>query len=175
MEFIEMLRRENHISVTEKHKIGMGPPKLSPEFLDAVKVKVLDAAYCQASPSQKLDLYLPNERAEERVPVIIHLHGGAFRVGDKREVNCIPMLYGLDRGYAVVSAEYRKSGEARFPAMVYDAKTIVRWVYAHAEEYGLDTGRIALWGPSAGGWLSSFTKVSSFPSPNRVSKSSLLM
>ena len=43
--------------------------------------------------------------------------------------------------------------------MVYDAKAVIRWVRANAEKYGFDTERIAVWGPSSGGWLSSFVAV----------------
>ncbi len=93
------------------------------------------------------------------LPVIVHFHGGAFMICSKRDDSVEPMLRGLDRGYAVVSAEYRKSGEARYPAMVYDAKTVIRWVRANAEKYNFDTDRIAVWGPSSGGWLSSYTAV----------------
>lgn len=135
------------------------PPKLAQEILDSIKEKYLDLPYCDETEDQKLDLYLPNERREGLCPVIIHFHGGAFMMCTKRDDSVEPMLRGLERGYAVVSAEYRKSGVARFPAMVYDAKTVVRWVRANAEKYGFDTEHIALWGPSSGGWLSSFTAV----------------
>ena len=135
------------------------PPMLSEAFKAGVKEKYFDISYADASSEQALDLWLPNERREKLCPVIIHFHGGAFTFGNKGETSAEPMLRGLDRGYAVISAEYRKSGEAIFPAMVYDAKTVVRWVRANAEKYGLDPERIALWGPSSGGWLSSFTGV----------------
>ena len=137
----------------------MGPPPLDQAILDAIPDKYLDIHYCDESDEQRLDLYLPTPRPEGLLPVIIHFHGGAFMMCTKRDDSLEPMLRGLQRGYAVVSAEYRKSGEARFPAMVYDAKTVIRWVRAHAEEYGFDTERLALWGPSSGGWLSSFTAV----------------
>ncbi|MBE7017704.1 MAG: alpha/beta hydrolase, partial [Ruminococcaceae bacterium] len=133
-------------------------PPLAQKILDAISEKYLEIPYCNGSPDQKLDLYLPENRSG-KCPVIVHFHGGAFLFGTKRDDSVEPMLRGLDRGYAVVSAEYRKSGEARFPAMVYDAKTVIRWVRANAEKYGLDTERIAIWGPSAGGWLSSFVAV----------------
>ena len=133
-------------------------PPLAQEILDAISEKYLEIPYCDGSPDQKLDLYLPEKRSG-KCPVIVHFHGGAFLFGTKRDDSVEPMLRGLDRGYAVVSAEYRKSGEARFPAMVYDAKTVIRWVRANAEKYGFDTERIAIWGPSAGGWLSSFVAV----------------
>jgi len=138
---------------------GFEPPEISREILDAIREKYLDLPYADQSPTQKLDLYLPNLRREEKCPVIVHFHGGAFMICDKRDDALEPMLRGLDRGYAVVSAEYRKSREARFPAMVYDAKAVIRWVRANAERYGLDPERIAVWGPSSGGWLSSYVAV----------------
>ncbi|MBQ8264061.1 MAG: alpha/beta hydrolase [Oscillospiraceae bacterium] len=137
---------------------GFEPPKLAQEILDGINEKYLDIAYCDESPNQILDLYLPEKR-EEKCPVIVHFHGGAFMMCTKRDDSVEPMLRGLERGYAVISAEYRKSGEARYPAMVYDAKAVIRWVRAHAEKYGFDTERIAVWGPSSGGWLSSYTAV----------------
>ncbi len=138
---------------------GFEPPKLAQEILDSITEKYLDVPYCDdAHPDQVLDLYLPEKR-EGKLPVIVHFHGGAFMICSKRDDSVEPMLRGLERGYAVVSAEYRKSRVARFPAMVYDAKAVIRWVRANAEKYGFDTERIAVWGPSAGGWLSSFTAV----------------
>jgi len=136
-----------------------GPPALAQEILDGIQEKYLDVPYSDASPAQTLDLYLPNERDESPLPVIVHFHGGAFMMCSKRDDSVEPMLRGLDRGYAVVSAEYRKSGEARYPAMVYDAKAVIRWVRANAEKYHFDTEHIAVWGPSSGGWLSSYVAV----------------
>ncbi|MBO5976616.1 MAG: alpha/beta hydrolase fold domain-containing protein, partial [Oscillospiraceae bacterium] len=137
---------------------GFEPPKLAQAILDGIKEKYLDIPYCDMSPSQKLDLYLPEMR-EGKCPVIVHFHGGAFMMCTKRDDSVEPMLQGLKRGYAVVSAEYRKSGEAIYPAMVHDAKAVIRWVRANAEKYGFDTERIAVWGPSSGGWLSSYIAV----------------
>lgn len=126
-------------------------PGLPEEALGKIKYKWLDLPYAGGSPSQKLDIYTPG--VQGAYPVAVHFHGGAFAFGTKRDVNLIPMLRGLDRGYAIVSVEYRMSGEARFPALVYDAKAAIRYLRAHGGEYGLDTGRIAVWGPSAGGYL----------------------
>lgn len=136
-----------------------GPPALSQEILDRIKNKYLDLPYADISDSQILDLYLPDKETERPLPVIVHFHGGAFMMCSKRDDSLEPMLRALDRGYAVVSAEYRKSGEARYPAMVYDAKAVIRWVRANAEKYGLDPEKIAVWGPSSGGWLASYTAV----------------
>ncbi len=116
---------------------------------DHVKRKFLDIAYCDLSPSQKLDVYLPDE-GEGPFPVIAAIHGGAFMGGDKADVHLLPMLEGLKRGYAVVAVNYRLSWEATFPASVHDVKAAVRWIRAHAERYHLNPDRIAAWGGSAG-------------------------
>ena len=79
---------------------------------------------------------------------------------DKADMQVMPMLEGLKRGYAVVSINYRMSGEAPFPALVQDAKAAVRWVRANARRYLFDPQRIAAWGGSAGGYLATMLGVS---------------
>ena len=128
---------------------------LSKEIEKHIKKKILDIPYAKQSPSQILDIWYPNEESDGFYPVIVHFHGGGFKFGGHREDSEEPMLRGIDRGYVVVSVEYRKSGEARFPAMLYDAKAAIRFLKANAQKYQLDPKRIALWGPSAGGWIAS--------------------
>ena len=70
------------------------------------------------------------------------------------------MLEGLKRGYAVVSINYRLSGEAIWPAQINDVKAAVRWVRANAKQYKLNPDKIAAWGGSAGGHLSSMVGTS---------------
>jgi acetyl esterase/lipase len=117
-----------------------------------IKRKTLDVPYANLSPSQRLDVYLP-DAGEGPFPVIVSLHGGAFMGGDKADLQLLPFLEGLTRGYGVVAANYRLSGEAIFPALVHDAKAAVRWIRGHAREHRLDGQRIAAWGASAGGYL----------------------
>lgn len=74
---------------------------------------------------------------------------------DKSDAQVMPMLEGLKRGYAVVAINYRLSWEAKFPALVQDAKAAVRWIRANAARYEFDPHRIAAWGGSAGGYLAS--------------------
>jgi acetyl esterase/lipase len=124
-----------------------------------VKRKYLDMAYANLSPSQKLDVYLP-DAGEGPFPVIVSIHGGAFMGCDKADMQVLPMLEGLKRGYAVVAVNYRLSWEATFPALVHDVKAAVRWVRANAKWFYLDPGRIAAWGGSAGGYLSTMLGVS---------------
>src|SRR5512137_2443883 len=92
--------------------------------------KWLDLPYASLSPAQELDIYLPDEGAGP-FPVIFYIHGGAFALGDKRNIEVLPYLHGLAHGYAVVSVNYRLSGEAVFPAGLQDVKAAIRWVRAH--------------------------------------------
>ena len=105
---------------------------------------------------QKLDLYLPS--VGKNLPLIIWVHGGAFRMGSKEDE--LPLPY-LEAGYALASINYRLSQHALFPAQIEDCKGAVRWLRAHANAYGLDPSRFAAWGPSAGGHLAAMIGVTS--------------
>lgn len=97
---------------------------------------------------QKLDLYLP--KGDKVVPLIIHIHGGAFKMGSKEQG--VPYEW-LAQGYAVASINYRLSQHAKFPAQIEDCKAAVRWLRAHSSEFRLDSRRFASLGSSAGGHL----------------------
>lgn len=101
------------------------------------------------SPRQRLDLHLP-DRAEALMPAVLWIHGGAWECGDKHPC---PVRGFAERGYAIVGVGYRLSGEAAFPSQLQDCKSVVRWLRAHAAEYGIDPARIGVWGESAGGHL----------------------
>jgi acetyl esterase/lipase len=125
-----------------------------PANTEHIKRKFLDIPYANQSHSQKLDIYLPDD-IPGRKPIIVSIHGGAFMGCDKADMQVMPMLEGLKRGYAVVSVNYRLSWEAQFPALVQDVKAAVRWIRANASQYEFDLQRIAAWGGSAGGYLAS--------------------
>ena len=97
---------------------------------------------------QKLDLYVPD--TGENLPLVIWVHGGAWRGGNKKHY--VPKAY-LNAGYAGASINYRLSQHATFPAQIEDVKAAVRWLRANAETYRIDPNRFAAWGSSAGGHL----------------------
>jgi acetyl esterase/lipase len=108
-----------------------------------------DLFYASVSAAQALDLYLPAGNGP--FPLLIYVHGGGFRQGDKNLPAARGILDALRKdGYAVASLNYRLSGEAKFPAAIQDVKTAVRWLRAHAQVYRLDPDRFAAWGDSAG-------------------------
>ncbi len=144
------------------------PPKIHYAIMDTpppadtayIKNKYLNISYATISNAQKLDLYLP-EVGKQPYPVIVAIHGGAFMGCDKGDLQIIPMLEGLNHGFAIVSINYRMSGEAKFPALVQDSKAAIRWIKGNGKVYGLNSEKIVAWGGSAGGYLSSMLAVSS--------------
>jgi acetyl esterase/lipase len=144
--------------VDGEHKMGMRPKfdragevfQIPDADVSHVRRKWLDLPYAGISPAQKLDIYLPAE-GDGPFPVVLHIHGGAFAIGDKRDIHLMPFLQGLERGYAVANLNYRLSGEAIFPAGLQDVKAAIRWLRANRELYHLDGDRIAACGGSSGG------------------------
>ena len=123
--------------------------------ISGVKRKWLDVAYAAQSPSQVLDIYLP-EGGEGPFPTYIFIHGGAFIAGDKQDLQFLLAADGINRGYAVVSVEYRKGFESKAPNGLYDVKAAIRFLKAHAGEYRLDPERFAIGGDSAGAYYAVF-------------------
>ena len=139
--------------------------------IGGVKRKWLNVPYADASPSQVLDIYLPEE-GDGPFPTYVFLHGGAFIAGDKQDLQFMLAIDGVNRGYAVVSVEYRKAFESKAPNALYDVKAAIRFLRAHAEEYRLDPGRFALGGDSAGAYYAVFAAatagVPAFDGPDPV-------
>jgi pectinesterase len=110
----------------------------------------------------QLDLYLPARAGAGPVPGtvagIVFVHGGGWRAGVRD--NFAPMAIRMaQRGYAAATISYRLSPEALYPAAVQDARAAVRWMRTHANEYGIDPGRIAIGGGSAGGQIAALAGV----------------
>lgn len=120
--------------------------------VSGIRRKHLDIPYDSASTSQKLDLYLPDE-GDGPFPLLIYIHGGGFRIGDKRDDHVTAYLGAIHRGMAVASVEYRLSKEALFPAAVTDVRQAVRYLKKNAEKYRIDPEKLTVIGGSAGGNL----------------------
>lgn len=117
-----------------------------------------DIPYGTTSDAQKLDIWLPD--GDGPFPVIVSIHGGGFVACDKRQKDMIePMLEGRNRGYAIISINYRLTDEVIFPEPVRDVKMAIRFIKKNAAKFHLDPQRIATWGGSAGGYLALMTAV----------------
>ena len=118
-----------------------------------------DIAYGDAGRRNWLDVYMPATAGENR-PVLMHVHGGAWMVGNKTEQGQ-PLLHRMvESGWVGVSINYRLAPRDAFPAQIHDVKKALAWVKAHIAEYGGDPGFIVVTGGSAGGHLSLLTGLS---------------
>ena len=109
----------------------------------------------------KTDIYTPTGDTQTSRPAIIWVHGGAFAAGDKAK-NPFPKLANefAQRGYVALSINYRlmstekcagvhpppASCQAAATDAQHDAQAAVRWLRAHAAQYGVDPNRIAIGG-----------------------------
>jgi acetyl esterase/lipase len=115
-----------------------------------------DIRYAQVTGlALNLDLHLPRARA--RAPLIVWVHGGAWRSGSKSNM---PLSKLVEDGYAVASVDYRLSTQAKFPAQIHDLKAAVRFLRGHGREWKLPTKNILIAGDSAGGHLAALVGVS---------------
>jgi len=106
-------------------------------------------------------LYRPvSSRPEDVLPLLIYFHGGGWCVGDVASYDVLCRQIANASRCAVLSVDYRLAPEHPFPAALDDAALAFEWAVAHADLLGVDAGRIALGGDSAGGNLSIVTALS---------------
>src|SRR3954470_9351610 len=120
---------------------------------------IRDIEYARAGEQVlKLDLHLPPGKPHS--PLIVWVHGGAWRSGSRHDM---PLAKLVEEGYAVASVDYRLSTDARFPAQVHDIKAAIRFLRARADselQWRLPAKRIVIAGDSAGGHLAALVGVS---------------
>ena len=104
-----------------------------------------------ADPKQKLDVFVPSVR-HARLPVLLFVHGGGFRGGDKHGTfqpdNMT--LWAAKQGMVGVNIDYRLAPASAWPAGAQDLAAAIRWTRANAARFGGDPDRIVLFGHSAG-------------------------
>jgi len=144
---------EEHLAVVGGARSVPGS-KANPPDLSGIEV-LRDLPYADTdNPRQRLDVYLPKARkSETALPIIVFIHGGGWLAGDKGSGQGNLLRFVKTGDYAGISIGYRLTNEAQWPAQIHDCKAAIRWIKAHAKERGLDPGKIAVWGTSAGGHL----------------------
>lgn len=106
----------------------------------------------------KLDIYRPKISSEEKCPAVLLIHGGGWISGSK-ENQRIMAQHLAENGFVAITASYRLSREAPYPAGVIDLKDALRWMKLNAEKYHVDTKKIAVLGTSAGAQLATLVEV----------------
>jgi len=99
---------------------------------------------------QSLDIYWQSK--QDKLPVIIYVHGGGWAFGDKINIHQKPDYF-LSQGIAVVSMNYRLRWDYRIFDQAEDITSVIVWVKNNAETYGLDADKIILMGHAAGAHL----------------------
>lgn len=99
----------------------------------------------------RADAWLPESRTED-TPVVVLVHGGGFRSGDKKST----ARYGTflaRRGYVAFAVNYRLAPDYNFPLPLEDVRRAIKIIRRKAGEYRYSPDKIAMYGGSAGGWF----------------------
>ena len=127
-------------------------PEMAP---DVTGLEVVDLAVPgpAGAPDVPIRLYRPEQRAVERVPGIVSIHGGGFSGGSVFLFDTGAAVLARQLGVVVIDVEYRLAPEHRAPAAVEDCYAALSWFHDNAAELGIDPGRIMIAGGSAGGGI----------------------
>jgi acetyl esterase/lipase len=106
----------------------------------------------QGDPAVRVRVYQPNDRPS-KLPALFWIHGGGYVMGDIEQDDRLMKQLARRIGCVAVSVDYRLAPEHPFPAPVEDCYAGLKWLFAHADELGVERSRIAIGGASGGGGL----------------------
>ena len=127
----------------------------SPELADEAAALDIDDRLIpgpDGAPEVAVRVYAPSDRPSP-VPAVLHIHGGGFFGGSVDLEHGGSVRTASELGVVVVSVEYRLAPENPFPSGLEDCYAALTWLHGHAADLGVDAGRIAVSGGSAGGGL----------------------
>jgi acetyl esterase/lipase len=105
-------------------------------------------------PSQVMDVYVPAHPTASYIPVMICIHGGGWYAGGKEDFDSLKIFDTLmHRGYAIVNINYRLAPAYQYPAPLDDIDSVIAALRMNVLKWGIDTGRICLFGKSSGAHL----------------------
>jgi acetyl esterase len=96
-------------------------------------------------------VYSPSKRGPAEGGALIYVHGGGFIVGTLDQFDTAMRLFSEISGAQVYSVDYKLAPEYQWPTQIEETEFVVRWLFGHASERGVDPNRIGLGGDSAGG------------------------
>lgn len=129
--------------------------KVAGEITAAAAAREPVAVSYGKDPKQSLNVYRPSAEAKPQpVPVVVWVHGGGWRNGDKDNRAGINLCRTwADQGFVVVGLDYRLTPAVVHPAHIEDVASGIAWIHEHIAEYGGDPQRVFLLGHSAGAHL----------------------
>jgi len=103
------------------------------------------------STTLAMDILVPQTPGKK--PLVIYVPGGGF-VTSTKELALNLRTYLAEDGFVVASIQYRTyRNHANYRDGVADVKSAIRYLRAHAQQYGIDPTKVGIWGESAGGYL----------------------
>jgi len=128
-------------------------PAPAPEPVPDI-VETLDVPFARiegvAPNLLSLDIHAP--KGAKGAPVVMYVHGGYWKAGDKATKGHMPQFF-CGHGFVCVTLNYRLAPAVKHPAQIQDVARAVAWVHDHIAEHGGDPGQIFLTGHSAGAHL----------------------
>ncbi len=122
-----------------------------PVPLPAGFTKQIDVVYKEVKEWKgRMDIYLP-PKSEKQTPVLINMHGGAWRTGAKEAQSGFATYFKL--GFAVANVEYRLSSQGNAPGAIEDVRCAMLYLINHADSLNIDINKIVFCGSSAGAHL----------------------
>jgi acetyl esterase/lipase len=106
----------------------------------------------QGDPAVRVRVYRPNDQPS-RLPALFWIHGGGYVMGDIEQDDRLMQQLVKRIGCVAVSVDYRLAPEHPFPSPVEDCYAGLKWLFAHADKFGIEPTRIAIGGASGGGGL----------------------
>jgi acetyl esterase/lipase len=153
---------ERRFDAIDRNKDGFLTPEEAPRGRRAAEataavdaagiVTTTDIRYAAVPPGVdpsdlSLDIHAPKNAV--KLPVMIYIHGGGWRTGDKKAVGTKP-AYFTERGYIFVSLNYRLVPAVDICTQLQDSANAIGWVKKNIAEHGGDPTRLHLIGHSAG-------------------------
>ncbi len=123
--------------------------KIEAPRIDTINEVVYAQYFGNGTRALHLTLFVPN--TDKPKPCVVYFPGGGFTTSDYGKWSRLRMALALE-GFVVAAAEYRTIPNP-FPAILIDGKAAIRYLRAHADQFGIDTERIGVMGNSAGGYL----------------------
>jgi len=132
---------------------------MAPEFESYAAIWYQDIPYASAPDTDpillSLDVYTLDP-APANAPVMVYVHGGGGRRGDKawpNDIGAKPAFFMKKEGFVFVSVNYRLGDAGAYPVSQQDVANALAWVHANIARYGGDANRIFLSGHSSGAAL----------------------
>ena len=146
---VESALREAEPTARLSSRLSVAPLLFAPFSVRTRSVeRIANLEYGDAGKWNLLDVY--RHRAHPSgCPVLVHLHGGAFRRGRKNNEARLLFYRLASHGWVCISANYRLGRSVRYPDQLIDAKKVIAWIREHGNEHGAGS-EIVVAGSSAG-------------------------